>query len=87
MRGRYFSISANFPGHVALLCWLTLAKRERTEQLIEAHEQLAIAYSGAYLLWASRSSLLMASGLATVASIPRFQFAKVVDDGTFRVGG
>lgn len=42
-----------------------LAKREHAEQLIEAHQHLAIAYRGADLLWASRSSLLMAaSGLA-----------------------
>lgn len=42
-----------------------LAKREHAEQLIEAHQHLAIAYRGADLFWASRSSLLMAaSGLA-----------------------
>jgi hypothetical protein len=42
-----------------------LAKREHAEQLIEAHQNLAIAYRGADLFWASRSSLLMAAaGLA-----------------------
>lgn len=44
---------------------LRLAKREHAEQLIEAHQNLAIAYRGADLFWASRSSLLMAAaGLA-----------------------
>lgn len=38
-----------------------LAKREHAEQLIEAHQHLAIAYRGADLLWAARSSLLMAA--------------------------
>lgn len=42
-----------------------LAKREHAEQMIEAHQHLAIAYRGADLFWASRSSLLMAAaGLA-----------------------
>lgn len=42
-----------------------LAKREHAEQLIEAHQHLAIAYRGADLLWAARSSILMAAaGLA-----------------------
>lgn len=42
-----------------------LAKREHAEPLIEAHQHLAIAYRGADLFWASRSSLLIAaSGLA-----------------------
>ena len=43
-----------------------LAKREHAEQLIEAHQHLAIAYRGTDLLWAARSSILMAAaGLAT----------------------
>lgn len=42
-----------------------LAKREHAEQLIEAHQHLAIAYRGTDLLWAARSSILMAAaGLA-----------------------
>jgi len=42
-----------------------LAKREHAGQLIEAHQHLAIAYRGADLLWAARSSILMAAaGLA-----------------------
>lgn len=42
-----------------------LAKREHAEQLIEAHQHLAIAYRGADLLWAARSSIIMAAaGLA-----------------------
>lgn len=42
-----------------------LAKREHAEQLIEAHQHLAIAYRSADLLWAARSSILMAAaGLA-----------------------
>ncbi|WP_323824895.1 hypothetical protein, partial [Pseudomonas aeruginosa] len=38
-----------------------LAKREHAEQLIEAHQHLAIAYRSADLLWAARSSILMAA--------------------------
>lgn len=42
-----------------------LAKREHAMQLVEAHQQLAIAYRGADLLWAARSSIIMAAaGLA-----------------------
>jgi hypothetical protein len=42
-----------------------LAKREHIEQLIEAQQYLAIAYRGADLLWAARSSCLFAAaGLA-----------------------
>lgn len=42
-----------------------LAKREHADQLIEAHQHLAIAYRGGDLLWAARSSILMAAaGLA-----------------------
>ena len=42
-----------------------LAKREHAMQLIEAHQHLAIAYRGADLLWAARSSIIMAAaGLA-----------------------
>ena len=38
-----------------------LAKREHAEQLVEAHQHLAIAYRGADLLWAARSSIIMAA--------------------------
>lgn len=42
-----------------------LAKREHSMQLVEAHQHLAIAYRGADLLWAARSSIIMAAaGLA-----------------------
>jgi hypothetical protein len=42
-----------------------LAKREHAEQLIEAHQHLAMAYRDADLLWAARSSIIMAAaGLA-----------------------
>jgi hypothetical protein len=42
-----------------------LAKREHARQLVEAHQHLAIAYRGADLLWAARSSIIMAAaGLA-----------------------
>jgi hypothetical protein len=44
---------------------MRLAKREHSEQVIEAQQHLAIAYRGADLLWAARSSCLLATaGLA-----------------------
>lgn len=42
-----------------------LAKREHAMQLVEAHQHLAMAYRGADMLWAARSSIIMAAaGLA-----------------------
>ncbi|MEQ1514943.1 MAG: hypothetical protein ABL931_00470 [Usitatibacteraceae bacterium] len=39
---------------------MRLAKREHSSQLVEAHQHLAIAYRGADLLWAARSSIIFA---------------------------
>lgn len=40
---------------------MRLAKREHSEQLVEAQQHLAIAYRGADLLWAARSSIIFAA--------------------------